>query len=337
MLVLFEGKLGARQTQRFIEEMLNVGHWSWDLNSGHMEWSRGLYDLLGADSSSVVASSIEFDKVIHPDDRHFFADAEQMLRQSIGVEREFRIVSSSGRLRWIMLRAEPIASNLRDPSRAVGICHDITRHREDLLLLQQNEQRLKAIAQLSSVLSWVAKPDGALIEFLNLPDALRIKDFVVRPSWTRLVHPDDAENFQEAWRKGIETRQRISLEHRMLASDGSYFPCWSVGSPSFDGVGTIKEWIGISKNLADLSDRPQKQRGPITAPQIRAARAILTWSVERLSQESGVRPGTIRRLEEFEGSSASDAAELAHLERTLTAAGIDFVVSSEGRPGLRPR
>src|SRR3974377_292739 len=77
MLVLFEGEFGARQTQRFIEEMLHVGHWSWDLNSGEMEWSRGLYDLLGVDSSSVSACSLEFDKIIHPDDRHSFADAEQ--------------------------------------------------------------------------------------------------------------------------------------------------------------------------------------------------------------------------------------------------------------------
>jgi len=337
MLVMFEGEFGARQTQRFIEEMLHVGHWSWDLNSGAMEWSRGLYDLLGVDPSSVGASSVEFDKVIHPDDRHFFADAEQMLRQSIAVEREFKIISSSGRLRWIMLRAEPIASNLRDPSRAVGICHDISRHREDLLLLQQNEQRLRSIAQLSSALSWVAKPDGALIEFLNLPDNMRFAEFVIRPSWTRLVHPGDAESFREAWQKSIETRQRISVEYRMLATDGSYFPCWSVGAPSFDAAGNIKEWVGISRNLSDLNDRPQTKRGLLTASQIRAARAILTWSVERLSQESGVRPGTIRRLEEFDGSSASDAADLAHLEVTLTSAGIDFLFSNEGKPGLRPR
>lgn len=324
MLILFEGEFGARQTQRFIEEMLHVGHWSWDLDSGDMEWSRGLFDLLGVDPSSVGASSIELDKVIHPDDRHCFADAEQILRQSIPVEREFRIVSSSGRLRWMMLRAEPIASNLRNPSRAVGICHDITRHREDVLLLQQNEQRLKSIARLSGALSWVAKPDGALIEFLNLPDHMRVNQFVIRPTWTHLVHPDDAESFREAWREGLEKRQRISLEHRMLEADGRYFPCWSVGAPSFDSVGNIKEWIGISRNLSDLNDHPPTKRGPLTVAQVRAARAILNWSVERLSKESGVRPGTIRRLEEFDGSS-NDVADLEHLEETLKAAGIDFL------------
>jgi len=337
MLVLFEGELGARQTQRFIEEMLHAGHWSWNLNSGEMQWSRGLYDLLGVDPSSVSTSSVEFDRVIHPDDRHLFADAEQMLRQSIAVEREFRIISSSGRLRWIMLRAEPIAGNLRDPSRAVGICHDITRHREDLLLLQQKEQRLKFIAQLSGVLSWVAKPDGALIEFLSLPDDMRFAEFVVRPNWTRLVHPDDAGAFREAWHNGLETRQRIAVEHRMLASDGSYFPCWSVGAPSFDASGSVKEWIGISRNLADVSDRPQTKRGPLTASQIRAARAVLNWSVDRLSQEGGVRPGTIRRLEEYDGSLGSDGADLSQLEQTLSVAGIDFIFLNDGKPGLRPR
>jgi len=258
-----------------------------------------------------------------------------MLRHSNAVEREFRIVSSSGRLRWIMLRAEPIASDLRDPSRAVGICHDITRHREDLLLLQQNQPRLRSIAQLSSALSWVAKPDGALIEFLSLPEHMRFAELVIRPSWTRLVHPGDADSFQEIWLKGIETRQRILLEFRMLANDGLYFPCWSVGAPSLDTEGNIKEWVGISKNLADVSGWRQTKRGPLTAAQIRAARAILTWSVDRLSQQSGVRPGTIRRLEEIDGSSESDATDLARLEETLAVAEIDFMFLKEGKPGLR--
>jgi PAS domain S-box-containing protein len=336
MLVLFEGEFGARQTQRFIEETLHVGHWSWDLDSGEMEWSRGLYDLLGVDPGSAKISSLEFDKVIHPEDRHRFADAEPMLRHSIPVEREFRIIISSGRLRWIMLRAEPIAGNLRNPVRAVGICHDITRHREDLLLLQQTEQRLRSIAQLSGALNWVARPDGALMEFLNLPEQMRLDEFVVRPNWTRLVHPNDAEKFRQVWQTGLEKRQRIALEHRMLEGNGRYFRCWSIGAPIFDSVGNIKEWIGISRNLSCLNCRPQVDRGRLTAAQVRAARAILNWSVERLSKESGVRPGTIRRLEEFESSSA-DAEDLEQLERTLAVAGIEFVFLNGGKPGVRPR
>ena len=337
MLVLFDGELGARQTQRFVEEKLHVGHWSWDLNTGAMNWSRGVYDLFGVDPGSIKASCTEFHKLIHPDDRHLFVDAEQILRQCIAVEREFRIITSSGRLRWIRLRAEPIACNLPDPGQVVGICHEITRHREDRLLLQLNEQRLRMVAELSSCLSWVAKADGALIEFLSLPESMRFAEYLIRPNWTRLVHPEDAERFRESWRRGIEARQKISLEYRMLGRDGAYFPCWSAAKPSFDSHGNVKEWIGVSRNLSDFCDWPQTKRGQLTAVQIRAARAILAWSVERLTEESGVRPGTIRRLEEFGGSSTSDEADLAQLGQTLTKAGVDFIFFACGKPGLRPR
>ena len=161
MLLLFEGEQGARQTQHFTEEMLSVGHLSWDLHSGDMQWSRGLYNLLGAELSSVRPCVSEFDRFIHPDDRHLLASAEQMLRQSVAIEREFRVVSLSGRLRWIALKAEPIAGNERDLARVIGICSDVTRRQEDVLLLQQNQRRLQAIARLSGVLCWVSKPDGS--------------------------------------------------------------------------------------------------------------------------------------------------------------------------------
>lgn len=86
MLVLFEGEFGPRQTQRFIEEVLHVGHWSWDLDSGVMQWSRGLMDLLGIEPETVRPCYSEFEKCIHAEDRMAQGDIEQMLRSSIAVD-----------------------------------------------------------------------------------------------------------------------------------------------------------------------------------------------------------------------------------------------------------
>ncbi|MGL5166900.1 MAG: PAS domain-containing protein [Afipia sp.] len=109
MLVLFEGTMGARQTQRFVEEMLRAGHWSWNLENESMEWSHGLMELFGVEPGTSTPSYVAFERAMHPDDRVKQNDLEQMLQDSISVEREFRIVNSSGRVRWISIRAEPIA------------------------------------------------------------------------------------------------------------------------------------------------------------------------------------------------------------------------------------
>jgi PAS domain S-box-containing protein len=336
MLVLFEGDFGARQTQRFIEEMLHVGHWSWDLDTGAMQWSRGLMDLFGIEPGTVSPCYVEFEKSIHPDDRTAQSDIEQMLRSSIAIEREFRIVNSSGRIRWISIKAEPIGGIAGSPNRAAGICHDITRHREELQLLQRSEVRLQTIGRLTNSLFWIAKPDGRLSEFLNLPEAAR-SPAMVRPSWDQLLHADDRETFSAAWRHAVETRQSFSVEHRLQTSDGASVLYWSKAAPWIDPYGQIKEWIGISRNLSQPNQRPSPTCRALTGIQVRSARAILNWSVDRLSQESGVRPGTIRRLEELNGVLTGDEADVSAIEKTLSGAGVEFAFHLDGKPGVRPR
>jgi PAS domain S-box-containing protein len=336
MLVLFEGDFGARQTQRFIEEMLHVGHWSWDLDTGAMQWSRGLMDLFGIEPGSVRPCYAEFEKSIHPDDRVAQGDIEQMLRSSIAIEREFRIVNSSGRIRWISIKAEPIGGIAVSPNRAARICCDITRHREELQLLQRSELRLQTIGRLTNSLFWIAKPDGRLSEFLNLPEDARSPE-MVRPSWDQLIHGDDRETFSAAWRHAIGTRQNLSVEHRLQTPEGAFVSYWSKAAPWMNPSGQIKEWIGISRNLSQLNQRPSPTYHALTGIQVRSARAILNWSVDRLSQEAGVRPGTIRRLEEINGGLTTDEPEVSAIEKTLSEAGVEFTFYLDGKPGVRPR
>ncbi|MBR1087505.1 PAS domain-containing protein [Bradyrhizobium manausense] len=334
MPMAFEQEFGVRQ---LVEELLGAGHFSWDLNSGSVRWSRGLFALLGLDAAGAEPRIEQLERAIYPDDRHLFVGMEQLLLRSIAVEREFRIVGAGGRLRWIMLKCEPLVGPDRTLRWAVGVCWDVTRHREDVLLLQQNQLRLQSIANLANVLCWVAKPDGNLVDFLNASERGHFAGLGTSPDWTRLVHPEDVETFQEAWRRGIERRTRLSIEFRMLGTDGASFVCWLLGAPSLDSSGAIIEWNGILRRLDDPDELLVADRGFLSGAQLRGARGILSWSVERLAQESGVRPGTIRRLEEFDGQSPNDRPELQRLEQVLSNSGIEFVFARDGKPGLRPR
>jgi transcriptional regulator with XRE-family HTH domain len=71
----------------------------------------------------------------------------------------------------------------------------------------------------------------------------------------------------------------------------------------------------------------------ITPAQIRAARALLDWSRERLSEESGVPMRTLARVESGEGDSRSDTFDA--IKSTLTGAGILFIKENGGGPGVR--
>lgn len=69
--------------------------------------------------------------------------------------------------------------------------------------------------------------------------------------------------------------------------------------------------------------------------QLRAARALLGWSQERLSEASGVSIPTIKRLEPGAGLVQTRVDTLDKLRRALEAAGVEF--TNGGEPGVKLR
>ncbi|MCJ2012693.1 helix-turn-helix domain-containing protein [Methylobacterium sp. J-076] len=69
--------------------------------------------------------------------------------------------------------------------------------------------------------------------------------------------------------------------------------------------------------------------------QLRAARALLGWSQERLAEASGVSIPTIKRLEPGEGLVQTRVDTLDKLRRSLEAAGVEF--TNGGEPGVKLR
>ena len=73
----------------------------------------------------------------------------------------------------------------------------------------------------------------------------------------------------------------------------------------------------------------------ISVDQIRMARAALGWSLELLSEKSGVSARTIRRIESEGGLEKATKANLKLIRETLEAAGIEFIGSPDDGPGVR--
>ena len=69
--------------------------------------------------------------------------------------------------------------------------------------------------------------------------------------------------------------------------------------------------------------------------QLRAARALLGWSQERLAEASGVSVPTIKRLEPGEGLLQTRVDTLDKLRRALEAEGVSF--TNGGEPGVKLR
>ena len=75
----------------------------------------------------------------------------------------------------------------------------------------------------------------------------------------------------------------------------------------------------------------------LTSDQIRAARALLRWSAQKLADESGVSWKTIQRMEASEGVPSATARNIEKIQKTLEAAGIIFIDEDDEGPGVRLR
>lgn len=73
----------------------------------------------------------------------------------------------------------------------------------------------------------------------------------------------------------------------------------------------------------------------ITGSQIRMARAHLKWTLEELAKRAGVGLSTVRRMESVDGPPPSTVANLQAVQKAFEVAGIEFITSNGGGPGVR--
>ena len=74
----------------------------------------------------------------------------------------------------------------------------------------------------------------------------------------------------------------------------------------------------------------------ISGLQIRAARAILSWTASEVAEKTGLRRETVQRLEKYDDIPPSRTQSLVELRRVFEEAGVEFInAEGEKGPGVR--
>src|SRR5262252_5630758 len=76
---------------------------------------------------------------------------------------------------------------------------------------------------------------------------------------------------------------------------------------------------------------------PLAGSQIRAARALVRWTVDDLAREAALGRNTILRAEVADGQTSLTAANDLAIRRALEAAGVELIDEDGGGPGVRLR
>jgi DNA-binding XRE family transcriptional regulator len=90
---------------------------------------------------------------------------------------------------------------------------------------------------------------------------------------------------------------------------------------------------------ADLVKKAGEKRTvkPLASSQIRAARALLRWTVDDLAREAALGRNTILRAEVADDQTSLTVANNLAVRRALEGAGVEFIDEDGGGPGVRLR
>jgi PAS domain S-box-containing protein len=349
-----EEKLRVNENRlRLALEAARTITWDYDLRTGFVTRSPNAPQVVGFGSGPLD----DFFGQIHPEDG---TRLRQALRRTLEIgdcyDVEYRIVDESGRTRWLRARGELLKTAHKHCDRMIGVTFDVTpekeadsaqwRNRKDL---DQMTARLHALGEAARGFVWTSDPTG---QVTDIPGWRAFTGQSLKEiegwGWLNAVHPADRERVRDGMQQLIDTQRPQMTDYRLRDRAGEYHWFRSRAASVLHCDGTVAEWIGICEPLAsplesdgtefspqaDLGSRPQL----ISGCQVRAARAIVGWSVRDLAEASGVSSSTIRRIEEDDTLPETAHRRRLHIiRRTLEEAGVVFLPAPDGKGGVRPR
>ncbi|MGF3021797.1 PAS domain-containing protein [Methylobacterium aquaticum] len=317
---------------RLTENAGLTGNWVWIFASDRQTWSPGLFRLLGLDPGRTLPSYALLVDLVHPDDRPYLVSAAD-LRQGLALPaREIRIMRPDGTLRTLTIRTELHMTPEGLPLAAAGLVCDVTDSAALLRLRRADQRRQSAWFETARMLFIPVGLDGTF----HFP--LEAARFAGRPIEDIKADPfaDVVPEERAAFRDSIARRDAGGVFHAapLLHHRNREPERYRVLSvPVHDERGHLIERNGLVYPAA-LVDPPMVrlvQAGleqAVEGHHLRAARALLDWSMTHLAEASGLSLSTVRRLEE---NAERQGARSRHKAITaLRAAGIRFILLDEG-------
>ncbi|WP_423799963.1 sensor domain-containing protein [Neobacillus sp. SAB-20_R2A] len=126
-LIQTETRLKESETQfQQIYESLNLGVWSWDIRARKVVYvSSGIETLSGIKKEDFMNGSRNWKELIYPEDLQTFEQNQKELQKGKNCIYQYRIVDSSGKIKWVEARTFPILDSDGALVRLDGLVTDI--------------------------------------------------------------------------------------------------------------------------------------------------------------------------------------------------------------------
>jgi PAS domain S-box-containing protein len=141
-----------------------MGAWDWDIASGRVGWSAELESIHGLEPGTFGGTFDAFRRDVHPADlkRLEAAISAAIEAPEADYDVDYRIVRGDGACRWLSGKGRVLVDSEGRPTRMIGICRDVTEHREAEEARALLAGQLEALAQITGQIAIAFDPDEAL-------------------------------------------------------------------------------------------------------------------------------------------------------------------------------
>lgn len=318
----------SRSILDLVEDKAKIGSWSWNLEDNTLDWSIGVYRILGLPPSQppsleTLAGQIE------GSDAAMLLLSNRLVVARFLADRKLTIRRKDGEVRTLHSHGKLVAANDGTQSQFVGAFLDITESRVEDELFLLREAIIDSMSHLFEVSIWQTDAAGASADLLQWRSGA--KSIGGAAPWNQLdqLQSDDAEHVQAAWKDALQSLQGFFVRYRLMSGGQEHF-IESRAVPLLSGAGELRGWIGYTR---DQLAKPVHDNTDLDSALVRAARGLLDWTGRELAARAGVSFSTVRRLETA-GPSGLSKSSLSAIEQAFAQAGVSFRKASDGGRGV---
>jgi PAS domain S-box-containing protein len=235
-----------------------VGIWEWQVGTERVEWSQGVYALLGYRFGEVTPANRALRQRIHPQDlaRHDHAQKESLERCEDYLC-EFRVVWADGSVHWIEARGQYayVDNETGTILRMRGVFSDIDTRKQAEEALRQSERRFKSTFENAAIGIAHVALDEHLLQFNSrfCEIAGYLPDDIIGKTCEQITFANDWKAERVQMQRLLDGQvEHYSIEKRYVRLDGSFVWVNLTRSIQRDDAGRPEHFIVL---VEDISER----------------------------------------------------------------------------------
>lgn len=234
------------------------GYWEWDVQYDTLYWSDRVFELLGIEKVDFPLNYQFYESFLVQGDRSRIKNAmDKTMQSGCPFFEEFKMRHASGEERYFYSRAKPYYDEHCQLICVSGMIADITKQKEQELLLTESEQRFRKLAEASPAMIWMANERYELVYMNNAYQNFFGGKHIQGLEWKEYLHPDDLKALLEKLDEFSTHPRQEEVELRIRQPDGSYRWSYTICALRFDDNGKFLGYMGSTVDVTNLKQTEQ--------------------------------------------------------------------------------